>query len=111
MDSLDYLLKVGVGKLIRKITKSDPTLKKHVCLPKVVTTSKGSIGTWLASSFYEIVNLMANQVVTKENSLLSPDEIDTLAALRVGRDFIQLMRDSYDQSPLKILQGFAKGKE
>ena len=75
MDRLDHFLKEDMGKFLRKTTKSDPAQKKCVHLPKMVTTSKCSIGTWLASSFYEKVNSVANQVVTKGDSLLLPDEV------------------------------------
>ena len=61
----------------------------------MVTASKGSIGTWLASSFCARVNYVDNQVVTKVNSLLLPDDIHMLKTLRMKREFMQLMRESY----------------
>ena len=111
IDSLDHLLKADVGKFLRKVIKSDPKRKKYGYLPKMVTASKGSICTWLASSFCERVNSVANQVVTKVNSLLSPDEIDMLTTLRMNRDFMQFMRESYGHLSLKNLQDFVEGKE
>ena len=65
IDSLDHFLKADVGKLIRKIIKSDPIRKKHRHLPKMVSMSKGSIGTCIASSFRERVNSVTNQGLTK----------------------------------------------
>ena len=78
IDVLDHLLQVYMRNLIRKTIKSDPTRNKYGFLPKMATASKDQIGTWLASSFCERFNLVANQVVTKENYLLYPDEIDML---------------------------------
>ena len=71
IDSPNHLLKVGMGKFLRKTTKSDPSRKKCGCLPKMVAVSKGSIGTCLASNFCKRVNLVANQVVTKQFLIVS----------------------------------------
>ena len=51
-------------KLTCKIIKSDPARKKYGFLPKMATASKGSIGTWLASSLCKRVYSVENQVVT-----------------------------------------------
>ena len=52
-DSLDHLLKVDVENLLRMVINSDPKRNNHGHLPKMVTTSKGLICTWLVSSFCE----------------------------------------------------------
>ena len=111
IDILDHSLKVGMGKLLRKVMESDPKRKKHGCLSKMLTTSKALKCEWIASSFCEKVDSVANQVFIKGNSLLLPDEIDTLATLCVGREFVQLMRDSYSIFSLKNFQDFMEEKE
>ena len=67
-----------MGKLMRKIIKSDSVRNECGFLPKMATASKGSIGAWSASSFCKRVNFVENQVDTKGNSFLSPNEIDML---------------------------------
>ena len=52
-ESLDYLIKADMGKFPRKTIKSATIRKKCGCLPKMVTSPKGSKGAWLASSFRE----------------------------------------------------------
>ena len=81
-----------MGKFIHEIIKSGPTGKKHAFLPKIATDSKGSIGTCLASSFCERVNLFVNQVVTKVNNFLAPNAIDVLTTLRMNIEFMKFMR-------------------
>ena len=56
-----------MGKLIHKIIKSNPPIKKYGFLPKIATASKGSIGACLESIFCERVNSVANQPVTEGN--------------------------------------------
>ena len=109
-DSLDHSLKADMVKFLCELLKSDPTRKKHGHPPKMATTSKGSIVTWLASSFFEVLNSVANQVITKGNSLFSPDEVDMLATLWMRRDFMQFMRESCGHLSLKNLQDFVEDK-
>ena len=75
------------------------------------TSSKGSMCTWLASSFCKIVNAVDDQAVTKGNSLLMPDEVDMLTTLRMSRYFMQLMRESYSHLSLKNFQDFVEDQE
>ena len=75
------------------------------------TESKGSIGTWLASSFCERVNSVANQVVSKGNTLLNSNDIDVLTTQRMNSDFMMLMRDSHGHLSLKNLDYFIEDKE
>ena len=88
VDSLASFLKAGIGKLLRDMIKSDPLRKKHGYLPKMATASKGSIGTWIASSLRKRVNSVANQAVTKGNSCLLPGEAHMLETLWMSRDFM-----------------------
>ena len=59
----------------------------------MATASKGSIGAWLASSFCKRVDSVSNQVVTKGNILLVPDEIDILKTLRMNKGFMKFVRE------------------
>ena len=45
--------------------------------------SKGMIASLMAASFCERINSCVNIVVTKDNSLLSDDEIDKVVMLRM----------------------------
>ena len=53
---------------------------------------------------------MDNQVVTKGNPILSPDEVDMLTTLWMNRDFMQLIIESYGNLSLKKFQEFAEDK-
>ena len=77
--------------LISKIIKSNPARKKHGFLPKMATSSKVSVGTWLASSFCGRFNLVANQVVAKGNTLLALDEIEILTTPLMSRKCMKFM--------------------
>lgn len=68
---------------------------KYGHLPKMAVASKGMMGSVMASSFCERINSCANVVCTKNNSLLSDDEIDKVVTLRMNRDFMEFMRAYY----------------
>ena len=51
----------------------------------------------MVSTFCERINSCANLVCTKNNSLLSDDEIDMVVTLRMNRDFMQHMRMYYPE--------------
>ena len=93
------LWKADMGKVLKHVfIKPDPAGKMFGFLPKMATTSKGSIGSFLAVSFCERINSAANQVVTKGNSTLAPDEIDMLVTLRTNRRFMNYMREHHPQA-------------
>mmetsp|Transcript_18702 Transcript_18702/g.42542 ORF Transcript_18702/g.42542 Transcript_18702/m.42542 type:complete len:104 (+) Transcript_18702:882-1193(+) len=64
----------------------------------MATTSQGSIGALPASSFPERVNSVGNQVLTKGNSLLGPDEINKVVVLRMNRAFMKYMRQDHPEA-------------
>ena len=66
-------------------------------LPKMALASKGMMASLMAASFCERINSCANIVVTKDNSLLSDDEIDKVVMLRMNRDFMAYMRTNYTE--------------
>ena len=68
---------------------------KYGHLPKMTVASKGMMGSLMTSSFCERIDSCANLVCTKNNSLLSDDEIDMVVTLRMNRDFMQHMRLYY----------------
>ena len=70
---------------------------KYGHLPKMTVASKGMMGSLMVSSFCERINSCANLVCTKNNSLLSDDEIDMVVTLRMNRDFMQHMRLYYPE--------------
>ena len=70
----------------------DADRKLYGYLPKMATTSRGSIGALMASSFPERVNSPGNQILTKGNTLLSEDEINKVVVLRMNRSFMKYMR-------------------
>ena len=77
--------------------EKDKDRKKYGWLPKMATCSKGSIGSWLASSFCERINSCANQVLTLGNTLLSDGDMEKLVMCRMNEDFIVFMRQQYPE--------------
>jgi hypothetical protein len=55
-------------------------------------SSKGIMGSLMVSSFCECINSCANLVCTKNNTLLSDDEIDMVVTLWMNRDFMKHMQ-------------------
>ena len=92
---------------MRKATKSDLARKKHGCLTKIATSSKASIGAWIASNFYDRVSSVENQEVSKGSTLLSSDEVGALATLEMSKDFMTFMRDSHDHLSINALEDFS----
>ena len=85
-----------VGQVLREeIIEKDVDRALYGWLPKMATSSKGSIGCVLASSFCERINSCANAVVTEGNTLLSDDEMELLVMLRMNKGFMEFMRTYY----------------
>ena len=90
---LGDLWKADMGKILKeKFIDIDPEKEKFGFLPKMATASKGSIGALLASGFAERIISAGNQLCTKVNSLLSPEEINMCVVLRMNRKFMAFMR-------------------
>ena len=77
--------------------KPEDSASKFGHLPKMALASKGMMASLMASSFCERINSCANIVVTKDNSLLSDEEIDKVVTLRMNRDFMEYMRTYYPE--------------
>ena len=75
----------------------DPTGTVLGYLLQMATTSRGSIGAYLASSFCGRINSAANQVVIKEITLLSDEEVSMLVVLRMNRRFMAYMREHHPE--------------
>jgi len=90
------LWEVDVGQVLREeIIEQDVDRALYGWLPKMATSSKGSIGCVLASSFCERINSCANAVVTEGNTLLSDEEMELLVMLRMNKGFMEFMRTHY----------------
>ena len=74
----------------------DVDRKLYGYLPKMATTSQGSIGALPASSFSERVNSVGNQILG--STLLGPDEINKVVVLRMNRAFMKYMRQSHPKA-------------
>ena len=73
------------------------------------TSSKGFIGSLLASSFCERINSCANQILTLGNTLLGDGVMEKLVMCRMNQDFMVFMRKNYpqdadEQSEFRILK-------
>ena len=90
---------VNMGFVLKHL-RIDTDVDRHLYgfLPKMATTSKGSIGALPASSFAERVISVGNQVLTQGNTLLSLDEINKAVILRMNREFMQYMREHHPEA-------------
>jgi len=75
--------------------EKDKDRSKYGWLPNMATCSKGSIWSFLASSFYERISSCANRVFTLGNTLLGDGEMEKLVMCRMNRDFMVFMRKNY----------------
>jgi len=92
------LWKADMGVVMRDyFFKDDVDGSKYGHLPKMAVASKGMMGSLMASSFCERINSCTNLVCSKNNSLLSDDEIDMVVTLRMNRDFMKHMRLNYPE--------------
>ena len=91
--------------------KDDVDGTKYGHLPKMTVTSKGVMGSLMVSSFCERINSCANLVCTKNNNLLSDDEIDMTVTLRMNRDFMEHIRLTLRSSDFFFLHVFYESIE
>jgi hypothetical protein len=85
-----HLWKSDMGVVMRDyFFKDDVDGSKYGHLHKMTVASKGMMVSLMVSSFCERINSCANLVCTKNNGLLSDDEIDMVVTLRMNRDFMQ----------------------
>ena len=75
--------------------EKDKDRSKYGWSPKMVTCSKGSIGSLLVSSFCERINSCTNQVLTLGKTLFGDGEMEKLVMSRMNRDFIVFMRKNF----------------
>ena len=93
------LWSADMGKVLNHVfINVDSTGRHFGYLPKMATTSRGSIGKNSAVSFCERINSAANLAMTKGNVLLAPDEVNMLTVLRMNRDFMEHMRKRHPEA-------------
>ena len=61
----------------------------------MATHSRASVGSLLASSYCERVNSAGKFIFNDSNSMLSPEEMNMLATLRMNKEFMEYMRENY----------------
>jgi hypothetical protein len=87
-----------MGKVMKHVFMDvDKSPELYGFLPKMAFSSRGSIGSLLASSFCERINSKANQKVTTGNSALDPVEINMVVVLSMNRKFMAFMREHYPE--------------
>ena len=96
-DLLEDLMPLGMGVLYRQLILTDPQRRLYGYIPLMAACSTGQIGALNAVSFCERVLSVANLVVTDGNTLLSDDEVEMVAVLRVNRAFMEYMRATYSE--------------
>ena len=76
----------------------------------MATTSRGTIESFLASSYVERVNSCANLVLTEGNSLLSDEETHELAVLQMNRDFMKFMCHTFNKLSIEKFKSLVQEK-
>ena len=61
----------------------------------MASSSVGQLGALSAESYCERILSCANNVVTKNNTLLGDEEMEMVVVLRMNRQFMQYMREHY----------------
>ena len=61
----------------------------------MATHSRASVGSLLASSYCERVKSASKIIFNDSNSMLSPEEMNMLAVLRMNKEFMDYMREHY----------------
>ena len=92
--------------IIKQITLENKKYKFGL-LFLMATTTRGSIGTFLASSFCERINSADNLVMTDNNTMLGDEKLNMMATLRMNRDFIKFMRNKFGNISINDLKKIA----
>ena len=80
---------------------------KFQLLLLIATISRGSIETFLVSSFCERINSAGNLVMTDGNTMLGDEELNMMATLRMNRDFMKFMRNKFGNISINDLKKIA----
>ena len=80
-----------------EVADQGATTSKYGLIPLMVKSSKFEIGCLNAESHNERMISVANDVVTKVNTLLSDDKIEMLVVLQINVGFMEYMRIKYGQ--------------
>ena len=98
IDLLTDLWECDMGAVLKTyFIKVDPEKLRFGYLPKMATTSEGSMGSLRASSFCERIISAANLILTKGNTVLSPEMINMCVVLRMNRRFMNWMRENHPE--------------
>ena len=107
-DQLLQMWDLELGRVMKQIISVDPKKEQFGFLPYMTTTSRGSVGAFLASSFCKRINSAANIILHDGNLKLGEEEINTLTVLQMNRSFIDYMRKAY---PNVSLEEFRKSSK
>jgi hypothetical protein len=77
------LMDTDLGRVLNILKDQDPDDSKHGFLPYMVTHSRGSVCSLLASSYGERINSTVSLILTKGNTLLAEEEINMCTVLRM----------------------------
>ena len=97
LDAMDDLVKLPIGKYYEKLEKSD----EFGHFPRM---ARSYIGANLSEGFCERMISVANQVMTKGNTLLGDAHLKKLVVLRMNRKFMQYMRAEKQDVSREIAQ-------
>ena len=83
-DQLLQMWDLDLGRVMKQVISVDPKKEQFGFLPYMTTTSRGSVGAFLASSFCERKNSAANIILHDSNLKLEEEEINMLTVLQMN---------------------------
>lgn len=96
-DPVEELIDADVAQVFRNIINSDADTKKSLGLiPLMASCSRGQLAALTSESFCERCISAANNIVNKQNMMLTNDEVSKLTVLRINREFMKYVRIKYD---------------
>ena len=91
-DTLLAMWDLNVLDILKDMIKKDPNRSLFGHLPHMATSTRGSVGSLMASSYCERVNSCANLVLTDGNSCLDEKEVNMSVVLRMNKGEVHAIR-------------------
>lgn len=95
LDLIRDLMKLPIGTLFKRIIDEPNSFAQYGYIPHMAGCSKYQLASLNSESFCERTFSEVNNTMTSGNTLLADKELAMLTILRINRDFIRYMRQTY----------------
>jgi hypothetical protein len=102
LDLTEDLMRLDIGKLYTHVEKVDTGRQLYGYIPLMASSSSGQLGALSAESYCERILSCANNVIVKGNTLLGDEELEMIVVLRMNREFMQFMREHYNDEAKQV---------